>query len=84
MKAPEGTSDAKETRIQTKDHTEPPKNERKPIDHTCYACNKHGHIERNCTEARPFNGYDYSCNKFGHRDMNCKTSQKNKTHNQIN
>ena len=69
MKVPEVTLDAKKIESHTKDHIEPSKNECKPVDHTCYACNKHGHIARNYTEVRPFNGYCYSCNKFGHRAM---------------
>ena len=79
------STNAKKIEDQTKDNVEPPNDECKPVDYTCYACNKHGHISRNYTEVRPFNGYCYSCNKFGHRAMNCKTSQKNKTqYNQIN
>lgn len=73
------TTDTKEIDDQTKNNGEPPKNECNPVDHTCYACNKHGHIARNCTEVRPFNGHYYLCNKFGHKAMNCKTSKKNRT-----
>ena len=78
MKASDDTTEAKKIlKIRLEDKAEPPKDERKPVEQTCYACNKHGHIARNCKEVRPFNGYCYSCNKFGHRAINCRTSQRN-------